>query len=270
MMLSTEEVMCINFSAARGSDETRLLRSKVCQMITTALEAMHEATCKTLRRRVGQRLRRKLGRILKQEEFEQALAIYKRYEDNLDDLPEDAQESESKEATPPSSTPASTTPPLTSPTNPFCIALPVIAMPVPVYVHVPVPVLEQVTVEKIVDVPVTNPVDVPSFPQASPARGALDARLMPLEPVEPATSPAATPPAGEAFRNYPKYGRMMERQSTCTGTTSLTGGSSVMDDEDYLDTQIEWMRSVTDGAPVERTFIQFNTNLKVARRSRSR
>eukprot|EP00913_Durusdinium_trenchii_P006800 g6392.t1 len=171
-----------------------------------------------------------------------------------------------QEATPPSSTPASTTPPLTSPTNPFCIALPVIAMPVPVYVHVP----EQVTVEKIVDVPVTNPVDVPSFPQASPARGALDARLMPLEPVEPATSPAATPPAGEAFRNYPKYGRMMERQSTCTGTTSLTGGSSVMDDEDYLDTQIEWMRSVTDGAPVERTFIQFNTNLKVARRSRSR
>ena len=33
-------------------------------------------------------------------------------------------------------------------------------------------------------------------------------------------------------------------------------------EEDYLDTQIEWMRSVTDGAPVERTFIQFNTNLK--------
>lgn len=33
-------------------------------------------------------------------------------------------------------------------------------------------------------------------------------------------------------------------------------------EEDFLDQQIDWMRSVSDGAPVERTFIQFNTNLK--------
>ena len=33
-------------------------------------------------------------------------------------------------------------------------------------------------------------------------------------------------------------------------------------EEDFLDQQIDWMRSVSDGAPVERTFIQFSTSLK--------
>mmetsp|Transcript_6445 Transcript_6445/g.7306 ORF Transcript_6445/g.7306 Transcript_6445/m.7306 type:complete len:170 (+) Transcript_6445:3-512(+) len=81
-MLALQEVADIVFSATRASSDTRLLRSKVGQMIATALQAMTEASCKTLRRRVGQRLRRKLGRILMQEEFEQAVAIYKRYEDD--------------------------------------------------------------------------------------------------------------------------------------------------------------------------------------------
>mmetsp|Transcript_2908 Transcript_2908/g.3300 ORF Transcript_2908/g.3300 Transcript_2908/m.3300 type:complete len:84 (+) Transcript_2908:3-254(+) len=54
----------------------------------------------------------------------------------------------------------------------------------------------------------------------------------------------------------------------CTETTCT--GSSVMDDEDFLDQHIDWIRAVSDNAPVERTFIQFNTNLKVTRRSRSR
>ena len=37
-------------------------------------------------------------------------------------------------------------------------------------------------------------------------------------------------------------------------------------EEDFLDQHIDWIRSVSDGAPVERTFIQFNTNLKARSR----
>ena len=32
--------------------------------------------------------------------------------------------------------------------------------------------------------------------------------------------------------------------------------------EDFLDQHIDWARAVSDVAPVERTFIQFNTNMK--------
>ena len=49
----------------------------------------------------------------------------------------------------------------------------------------------------------------------------------------------------------------------CLYSENLTLTNPILSlEEDFLDQQIDWMRSVSDGAPVERTFIQFNTNLK--------
>jgi len=241
LMFNVQEVSDIVFSSNRASNETRLLRSKVCQMIGTSLQAMADASCKTLRRRVGQRLRRKLGRILMQEEFEQALAIYKRYEDEL--LSEDPDSLQDREATPPRSTSSSPVGTMHV-APPVCVAVPVITVPVLV--------------------PVMAPAAGHGGPVSTTPFGPVPSE--PVEPVSPAMTEVTIPPF-QPYLDVQKESRTFTRLSTDTTTCTC---SSVMDDEDFLDQQIDWMRSVSDGAPVERTFIQFNTNLKVHRRSRSR
>lgn len=249
-----QEVSGIAFSANRATSETRLLRSKVCQMIQTALQAMADASCKTLRRRVGQRLRRKLGRILMQEEFEQALTIYKHYEDEILNETEAQSEASALSVLPEvSSSPHSVTssPHSTAATPAVCVAVPVPVIAVPVLVPVMASAHGHVAES-------TAPVE--------PAADAGDvANAEPVEPVSPVTEVSI--PTIQPYLDVQKDSRYFARM--CTESTSCTG-STVMDDEDFLDQHIDWARAVSDAAPVERTFIQFNTNLKVTRRSRSR
>lgn len=240
-----QEVSGIAFSANRSSSETRLLRSKVCQMIQTALQAMADASCKTLRRRVGQRLRRKLGRILLQEEFEQALTIYKHYEDEILNETEAQSEASLLSVLPEaSSSPHSVASSAHSAATPaVCVAVPVPVIAVPVLV--PVMASAHGHVDRAADPNVEN--------------------VEPVEPASPVTE-VNIPPI-QPYLDVQKDCRHFPRM--CTESTSCTG-STVLDDEDFLDQHIDWVRAVSDAAPVERTFIQFNTNLKVTRRSRSR
>lgn len=252
-MSTLQEVSGIVFSANRASNETRLLRSKVCQMIGKALQAMADASCKTLRRRVGQHLRRKLGRILMQEEFEQALAIYKHYEDELLNETEAQSEASVLSVLPegsnsPHSVTSSAHSAATTPAVCVAVQVPVIAVPVLV------PVIASAPAHLVVD---PTPVPTESVERAF--------GVEPVEPVSPVTEVSIPPiqPYLDVQKDSSYFARM------CTESTSCAG-STVMDDEDFLDQHIDWVRAVSDAAPVERTFIQFNTNLKVHRRSRSR
>lgn len=245
------------FSANRASNETRLLRSKVCQMIGKALQAMADASCKTLRRRVGQRLRRKLGRILMQEEFEQALAIYKHYEDELLNETEAQSEASVLSVLPegsnsPHSVTSSAHSAATTPAVCVAVQVPVIAVPVLV------PVIASAPAHLVVD---PTPVPTESVERAF--------GVEPVEPVSPVTEVSIPPiqPYLDVQKDSSYFARMFVDSST---ESTSCAGSTVMDDEDFLDQHIDWVRAVSDAAPVERTFIQFNTNLKVNRRSRSR
>ncbi|CAE6967350.1 unnamed protein product [Symbiodinium sp. CCMP2592] len=68
--------MTITISTSRGNNEVRLLHKKVQQNLDAATEAVVNGFCKSLRRRVGQRLRKKLRKALQKEEFEQSLVVF--------------------------------------------------------------------------------------------------------------------------------------------------------------------------------------------------
>jgi len=234
--------MTITFAASRGNTEVRLLQKKVQQILDAAIEALVNASCKSLRRRVGQRLRKKLGKVLHQEEFEQALVIFCQREAELllaeAPLTKDSQEYRDSAAHSPCSSTDSgsfsrqTTldPALTNNTIAGCNILPcqhVNTIPAPV---------------------VTGPYFVAVL--AAPS-GATTQQLVRHAASDSPASSADSP--GTDLRS-------------CSRTTKDAACSlSPVDDEDIADLSMDWIRTVCGGgpAPVERTFIQFKTKLRV-------
>ena len=252
--------MQINFAASRGSSEVLLLQSKVERILEVAVEAVENARSKTLRRRVGQRLRKKLSKVLHQEEFEQALAIFLQRESELSreeaSLKEDQEGScDSSVHSPLSSADVgsfsgqTTLQPMIANSATCSTSLPhqaAIAIPVPV-IAVPyfVPVL------------------------AAPAGAVAQQSGHPHKVGVPSAAGA------QALEETELEKRPFLRSITRTTGTTEDGAStlSAMDDDDIAERRLDWIRAVSEQtpAPVERTFIQFNTKLSVShRRSSSR
>ncbi|CAJ1342488.1 unnamed protein product [Effrenium voratum] len=125
MAMDAMTEMEIQFCPTRGSNEIRLLQSKAGRG-RRFLGAVAAFTA--LRRRVGQRLRRKLGRLLMQEEFEQVMAIYKVHEDSLAQEEEDVSTSSCDDT---KSTLEPSSPPAVSPVTSMCmVPVPVFSIPV--------------------------------------------------------------------------------------------------------------------------------------------
>ncbi|CAE7387959.1 unnamed protein product [Symbiodinium necroappetens] len=252
--------MQINFAASRGSSEVLLLQSKVERILAVAIEAVENARSKALRRRVGQRLRKKLSKVLHQKEFEQAVAIFMQKESELSreeaSLKEDQQEGcDSSVQTPRSSADVgsfsrqTTLQPMIANSATCSNSLPCQAA-----MAIPVPVIA---------VPFLVPV------LAAPARAVAQQSGHPHEVAVPSLADAQA--LEEAELEKTAFLRSITRT---TGTTEDGASTlSAMDDDDIADRRLEWIRAVTEQspAPVERTFIQFNTKLTVShRRSSSR
>jgi len=255
--------MQITFMASRGTTEARLLQSKVQRILDAAIEAVVNAPCKALRRRVGQRLRKKLGKVLHQEEFEQALAVFKQRESELI-LPEEAslKEDSAESRDSPVHSPLSSTDPGSFSRQ--TTLEPVIAnrsassssnLPCQGAIAIPVPVI--------------------AVPYFVPVLAAPPARAMPPQQLERYAEEAV---AASPCLSVQGSGLELEKSSfsrSCTRTTddASTSLSALDDEDDIADLSLDWIRAVSEGvpAPVERTFIQFNTKLQVNhRRSSSR
>jgi len=281
--------------------------SVVEEILTSAAAASAEAPNRALKRRVRQRLHKKLGSMLTAEEFEKAMNRYSAMEEEASNLSQASASPSSNESESPC---AAMLPNLSAGNSPnMCptgnapqtfIAVPmmmplVTAMPV----HQPQP-MQPVQQAMGQMQPITQPMLQPIQPvQPMGPMQPMGPIMQPLRPAQPMQAMQAQPmPVMQAMQAQPMPApAMMQLLSTdapapspksqnmpvdevsedISQTASTIADDNGDDDDDDLESiselSTEWARAVSQGSsefPVERTFIQFHTRVSGShRRSRS-
>ncbi|CAE7219328.1 SCN10A [Symbiodinium sp. CCMP2456] len=230
----------------RGS---MLPASVVEEILTSAAAASAEAPNRALKRRVRQRLHKKLGSMLSSEEFEKAIDRYKVLEEEQSEEASGAASSSPCASLPTpyhgSSSPGMAQGNSASPANPATSTS-------PTFIAVPM-MMPMTTMQPLRFLPTA-----PSQP--------LQLQMRPMQPLLP--QPLAPMQQGpQAFSDHsavaPKAQNGPHERSE---STSQTTDSAIDDDdlESISELSTEWARAVSYGSsvcPVERTFIQFHTRV---------
>ncbi|CAE7192119.1 unnamed protein product [Symbiodinium sp. CCMP2456] len=251
---------------------TVLPASVVEEILTSAAAACAEAPNRALKRRVRQRLHKKLGSMLTAEEFEKAMDRYSAMED-------EASSHLSQASVSPSSSGPSAPSPCTvmlpnlgtgnsanmCPANPVTACQTFIAVPMmPLITTMPVPQQPMGQMQPTLQ-PMLQPMQPvqPMGPFLQPAQPAQPMQAMQVQPMPaPAMmqllrtdAPAPSPKA----QNVP-VDEISEDISQTASTTADNDGENTDDDEDDLESiselSTEWVRAVSQGSsecPVERT-----------------
>ncbi|CAE7359339.1 SCN10A [Symbiodinium microadriaticum] len=248
----------------RGS---MLPASVVEEILTSAAAASAEAPNRALKRRVRQRLHKKLGSMLTSEEFEKAIDRYKVLEE------EQTGETSGASASPCASLPTpcqGSSSPGMSQGNSACPRNPASSTS-PTFIAVPM-MMPMTTMQMQVQHP-------PRFLPTAPSQP-LQLQMRPMQPLmqssQPGPAPVLQTPGIQAVSDQstvaPKAQNGPHERSESTSQTT----ESAMDDDDLesiSELSTEWARAVSYGSsvcPVERTFIQFHTRIAGRhRRSRS-
>jgi len=267
------------------------------EILASAAAASAEAPNRALKRRVRQRLHKKLGSMLTAEEFEKAMERYSGMEDEASSHLASTSPSSSG-ATAPSPCPVIGAGNSTNmcPANPVTACQTFIAVPMmPLIASMPVPQPQpmhplqqlmgqtqptlQPMLQPMQPVQPMGPMQ-PMSPILQPVHPAQPMQAMQVQPMPaPAImqllgtdAPAPSPKA----QNAP-VDEISEDISQTASTIADNDGDNSDDDEDDLESiselSTEWVRAVSQGSsecPVERTFIQFHTRVFGShRRSRS-
>ncbi|CAE7258303.1 SCN10A [Symbiodinium necroappetens] len=248
----------------RGS---MLPASVVEEILTSAAAASAEAPNRALKRRVRQRLHKKLGSMLTSEEFEKAIDRYKVLEE------EQTGEASGASASPCASLPTpcqGSSSPGMSQGNSACPTNPASSTS-PTFIAVPM-MMPMTTMQMQVQQPRRFLPTAPSQP--------LQLQMRPMHPLmqssQPGPAPVLQTPGIQAVSDQstvaPKAQNGPHERSESTSQTT----ESAIDDDDLesiSELSTEWARAVSYGSsvcPVERTFIQFHTRIAGRhRRSRS-
>jgi len=281
--------------------------SVVEEILTSAAAASAEAPNRALKRRVRQRLHKKLGSMLTAEEFEKAMDRYSAMEEEANISQASASPSSNGESESPCATmlpnfgagnspnmcPAGNTPPT-------FIAVPMM-MPLmaTMSVHQPQPmqpVQQPMGQMQPMMQPMLQPIQPVQPMGPMQPMGPIMQPMQPLRPAQPMQAMQAQPmPVMQATQAQPMPApAMMQLLSTDapalspksqmpvdeisedifqTASTVADGDDDDDDLESISELSTEWVRAVSQGSsefPVERTFIQFHTRVSGShRRSRS-
>ncbi|CAE7494308.1 unnamed protein product, partial [Symbiodinium sp. CCMP2456] len=250
--------MCIGTAEnlVRRGPARKVRRPSLEELLTSAAEAARAAPNRAAKRRVRQRLHKKLGAMLTIEEFEQAM-------DRFQAMVEDTQEEPNAKQPLPRAGVSS---------------VPVLLLPVatPMQVLRPQP-------------PQPAPVNKQAFSQAPtpqrflggfrnsvPPQRLLDHRLLQPHPPRPSCERfVESELALDCCRVLPGYdaNTWQEQGVYCLQEARPEPTALEEESDSDLSTDVQWMRAMSDEVsqlPVERTFIQFNTCGRIhRRRSRS-
>jgi len=227
--------------------------SVVEEILTSAAAASAEAPNRALKRRVRQRLHKKLGSMLTSEEFEKAIDRYKASTSPCPPLPTPCQGNSS---------------PGMSQGNSACPANRATSTS-PTFIAVPM-MMPMTTMQMQVQQPLR-------FLPTAPSQPLLQMR--PMQPLMQGPQPGPAPaqdPGPQAFADHSAVAPKAPTGAleSFEGTSQTT--ESALDDDDLesiSELSTEWARAVSYGSsvcPVERTFIQFHTRVAGRhRRSRS-
>jgi len=240
--------------------------SVVEEILTSAAAASAEAPNRALKRRVRQRLHKKLGSMLTSEEFEKAIDRYKVLEE---EQTEESSGAASTSPCPPLPTPCQgNSSPGMSQGNSACPANRATSTS-PTFIAVPM-MMPMTTMQMQVQQPLR-------FLPTAPSQPLLQMR--PMQPLMQGPQPGPAPaqdPGPQAFADHSAVAPKAPTGAleSFEGTSQTT--ESALDDDDLesiSELSTEWARAVSYGSsvcPVERTFIQFHTRVAGRhRRSRS-
>ncbi|CAE7866752.1 unnamed protein product [Symbiodinium sp. KB8] len=257
--------------------------SVVEEILTSAAAASAEAPNRALKRRVRQRLHKKLGSMLTAEEFEKAMNRYSAMEEEASNLSQASASPSSNESESPC---AAMLPNLSAgnssnmcPTGNAPQTFIAVPMMMPLAMGQMQPM--QPMLQPIQPVQPMGPIMQPLRPaqpmqamqaQPMPVMQAMQAQPMPAPAMMQLLSTDAPAPSPKS-QNMP----VDEVSEDISQTASTIADDNGDDDDDELESiselSTEWARAVSQGSsefPVERTFIQFHTRVSGShRRSRS-